>query len=89
MDKVGEGRIERMVWKHTSPRVKQITSGNLLYEAGSSDPVLRDNPEGWDGLGGGRDGTCVYLWLIHVDIQQKQTKYCKATILQLKINIFF
>ena len=30
--------------------------------------------------------TCVCLWLIHVDIWQKPTKYCKAIILQLKIN---
>ena len=29
-------------------------------------------------------GTYVYLWLIHVDIWQKLTKFCKATILQLK-----
>ena len=26
----------------------------------------------------------VYLWLIHVDIWQKPTKFCKAIILQLK-----
>ena len=26
------------------------------------------------------------LWLIHVDIQQKPTQYCKAIIIQLKIN---
>ena len=31
-------------------------------------------------------GTYVYLWLIHVDIWQKPTQYCKAIILQLKIN---
>ena len=33
-----------------------------------------------------REGTYVYLWLIHVDIWQKTIQYCKATILQLKIN---
>ena len=32
-----------------------------------------------------REGTYVYLWLIHVDIWQKTTKFCKAIILQLKI----
>ena len=31
----------------------------------------------------------VYLWLIHVDVWQKPIQYCKATILQLKRNIFF
>ena len=41
--------------------------------------------EGWGGEGDGREigreGTCVYLWLI-----QKTTKFCKAIILQLKIK---
>ena len=32
-----------------------------------------------------REGTEVYLWLIHVDIRQKPTRFCKAIILQLKI----
>ena len=30
----------------------------------------------------------MYLWLIHVDVWQKPTQYCKAVILQLKINNF-
>ena len=34
--------------------MKQIASGNLLYDTGSSDPVLCDNLEGWGGVGGGR-----------------------------------
>ena len=34
-----------------------------------------------------REEAYVYLWLIHVDIWQK-TKFCKAIILQLKINKF-
>ena len=39
-------------------------------------------------IGGGlqREGTYVYLWLIHVDVWQKPTQYCKAIIPQLKIN---
>ena len=32
-----------------------------------------------------REGTNVSLWLIHVDVWQKSTQYCKAIILQLKI----
>ena len=35
------------------------------------------------------EGTCVYLWLIHVDIWQKPMQHCKAIILQLKVNNFF
>ena len=31
-----------------------------------------------------REGTHVYLWLIHVGIWQKQTRFCKAIILQFK-----
>ena len=33
-----------------------------------------------------KEGTYVYLWVIHVDVWQKPTQYCKAIILQLKIN---
>ena len=41
---------------------------------------------GWE-VGGRfkREGTHVYLWLIHVDTWQKPTEHCKAIILQLKI----
>ena len=47
--------------------------------------------EEWDRMGGRftREGAYVYLWLIHVDVWQKPIQYCKATILQLKINNFF
>ena len=34
-----------------------------------------------------REGTCIYLWLIHVDVWQKPVKHHKAIILQLKINL--
>ena len=46
-----------------------------------------DGSGGWE-VGGRfkREGTYVYLWLIDVDIWQKPTEYCKAIILQLKIN---
>ena len=33
-----------------------------------------------------REGTYIYLGLIHVDTWQKPTQYCKAIIFQLKIN---
>ena len=29
-----------------------------------------------------REGIYVYLWLIHVEVYQKTTKFCKAIILQ-------
>ena len=31
-----------------------------------------------------RVGEYVYLWLIHVDVWQKPTQFCKAVILKLK-----
>ena len=33
-----------------------------------------------------REGAYVYCWLIHADVWQKPTQYCKAIILQLQIN---
>ena len=33
-----------------------------------------------------KEGTYLYLWLIHVDVWQKPIQYCKAIVLQLKIN---
>ena len=35
-----------------------------------------------------REGTYVYLWLIHADVSEKPIHYCKAIILQLKISKF-
>ena len=56
-----------------------------------SNGVICDNLDGWDGEGSGggrfkREGTYVYLWLIHVDAWKKPTQFCKAVIFQLKIN---
>ena len=69
-----------------------LTSGNLLYNIGSSNPVLCDNLAEWEGVGGGkevkREGTYVYLWLIHVEVWQKPTQHCKIIVLQSKINKF-
>ena len=50
---------------------------------------LCNNLEGWE-VGGRfkREGTYVYLRLIHVAVWQKPMQYCKAMILQLKLNKF-
>ena len=52
--------------------------------------VLSDNTEGWGGVGAvgrfRREGTYVYLWIIHIVVWQKPTHYFKAIILQLKIH---
>ena len=65
-----------------------MTSASLMHEAGHSKLVPWDNPEGWGGEGGGRGVqdrvTRVHLWLIHVDVWQKPSQYCKLIVLQLK-----
>ena len=93
MDKVGEGEgwtnWERSMETYILPYVKQIASGNLLYDSGNSNRGLCDNLEGWDGEGSSRGRRhYVYLWLIHVDVWKKLTQHCNANILQLKINGF-
>ena len=51
--------------------------------------MLYDNLEEWEvGRRSKGEETYVYLWLIHVDVWQKPTQYCKAIILQLKMNTF-
>ena len=64
----------------------------MLYDAASSNPVFCDNLEGGmeRELGGRfkREGTHAYPWLTHVGVWQKPTQYCKAIILQLKLNKF-
>ena len=47
----GEGSTET----YALPYVKQPASGNLLPDTRSSNPVLCDNLEGWDGVGGWRE----------------------------------
>ena len=54
--------------------VKQIASPGLMHETRCSGLVHWDDPEGWDGEGGGRrgsrQGTHVHLWQIHVNVWQ-------------------
>ena len=46
-----------------------------MHETGCSKPGHWDNPEGWDGEGGGKEfpngWIHVYPWLIHVNVWQK------------------
>ena len=44
----------RMALKHVISYVKQMTSPGLMHDTGCSGLVHRDDPEGWDGEGGGR-----------------------------------
>ena len=57
-----------MIWENSIetcrlPYVKQIASPGLMHETGHSGLVHWDDPEGWDGEGGGRgvqDGEHMY-----------------------------
>ena len=53
---VGEGE-GGVIWDNSIetcilPSVKQITNTNLIHESGHPNLLLKDNPEGWDGIGG-------------------------------------
>ena len=58
LDSVDEGE-GGMIWENSIETcvlsyVKQITSPSLMHETGHSGLVHWDDPEGWDGEGGGR-----------------------------------
>ena len=60
LDSVGEGE-GGTIWENsietcTLSYVKQIASPGLMHETGCSGLVHWDDPEGWDGEGGGREG---------------------------------
>ena len=82
----GENNMET----YTLPYIKQIINENLLFDSGNSCQgsviTYRGGMEREVGGRFKREGTEVYLQLIHGDVWQKPTKYYKAIILQLKIN---
>ena len=52
-------------------RNSNLTSPGSMHETGCSGLVHWDDPEGWDGEGGGRgvqDGEHAHPWLIHVNV---------------------
>ena len=85
MGSVGEGK-GGMIWENSIetcilPYVKQIASPGSMHETGCSGLVHWDDPEGWDGEGGGSGGlgwgTHVHPWLIHVNVWQNQYNIVK------------
>ena len=76
----GEGRMNRESSIETwmLPYVKQIASGDLLYDAGSSNSVLCDNLEGWEvERRFKREGAQVCLRPIHVMYGRNQHNIVK------------
>ena len=60
LDSVGEGK-GGMIWENSIETcilsyMKQIASPSLMHKTGCSGLVHWDDPEGWDGEGGGREG---------------------------------
>ena len=58
-----------------------------MHETGCSGLVHWDDPEGWDGEGGGRgiqDGEHVYTMAYSCQCMAKPLQYCKVISLQLK-----
>ena len=69
-----------MALKHVYHHVKRIASPGLIHETGCLGLVHSDDPEGWDGEGGGRGfrmGTHVHPWRIHVNVWQNHYNIVK------------
>ena len=67
--------------------VKQIASPGSMHETGCSGLVHWDDPEGWDGEGGGRgvqDGDACTPMAYSCQCMAKPLQYCKVISLQLK-----
>ena len=75
LDSVGEGE-GGMIWENSTETsilsyVKQIASPGSMHETGCSGLVHWDDPEGWDGEGGGRgvqdvEHMCTHVWFMSV-----------------------
>ena len=73
-------QIDGLALKHIHFRIKQMASGELLCNTGSSTWYSVRTQRSGMGLGvGGR--------LIHIVLWQKRIQHCKAIIFQLKINL--
>ena len=67
--------------------VKQIASPGLMHDTGCSGLVYWDDPEGWDGEGGGRGFRMGNICTPVADSCQcmaKPIQYCKIISFQLK-----
>ena len=82
---MGEGE-GGMIWENGIETcklsyVKKIASPGSMHYTGCSGLVHWDDPEGWDGEGGGRGvsgwGTHVHPWWIHVNVWQNQYNIVK------------
>ena len=85
LDSVGEGK-GGMIWENGTETckfsyVKRITSPGLMHNTGCLGLVHWDDPEGWDGEGGGRgvrDGEHMYTHGGFKSMDGKPRQYCKV-----------
>ena len=82
---MGEGK-GGMIWENGIETcilsyVKRIASPSSMHDTGCSGLVHWDDPEGWDGEGGGRGGsgwgTHVHSWWIQVNVWQNKYNIVK------------
>ena len=80
LNSMGEGEggmiLENSIETCILPYVKQITSLDSMHETGRSGLVHWDDPEGWDGEGGGRvvqDGKHMYTHGRFMSVYGKNT----------------
>lgn len=82
------GHSGTVALKHSHAVRKEAANGKLLQHRALG-AALCDNLEGWEGWegSGGFRGRGHIFWLLHIAIWQQPTQYCKAILLQLKINL--
>ena len=82
-----------MIWKNGTETcilsyVKRIASPGSMHDTGCSGLVHWDDPEGWDGEGGGRGfqmgNTCTPM-ADSCQCMAKPIQYCKVKIIIIKI----
>ena len=89
-ERVGEWREQHgdsSMKTYTLTYVKQIASGNLLYDSGNSNWGSVTAQKGgmqWRWEGGSRRS--LWMWLIHVDEWQKPTQHCNYPSIKNKLR---
>ena len=77
----GRGEEADSIGETQTTTQSQMANGNVLCDAGNSN-LGSVTTWGCERVGGGRsfrrEGTYIYLWLIHVDVWQNGNQYCKS-----------
>ena len=89
LDTGWDERREQRGYMHTTVWKTQSQRGSAVGLGGSSQGSVPTQRGGTAWEAGGRpqrEGSHANPWLIHVDVWQKPTPYCKAVILQFKVH---